>query len=130
MSHYRGKGGKVLGEGRGAGRRDAVEGPGDQAYLGKGGKVVGGGRGAGRQGTVEETGDEVVWLARDVRLTGKGGQGSGQYEKPSGAKLKRRFSCATCHDNCCGLARELVATAFKLRKVTMSPKVLMVVICI
>ena len=60
MSYYRGKGGKVLGEGRGVGRREAVEGPGDEAFRGKGGKVVGGGRGAGRQETVEETGDEVV----------------------------------------------------------------------
>ena len=122
MSYTRGKGGKVLGEGCGAGCHDGVEG--DGVYYRKGGKVVGGGRGAGHQEALEGHGEDVVWLARDVRLTGKGGQGSGQIEKPSGAKPKRRFSCATCHDNCCGLARELVAVAFKMGKVTMSPKVL------
>ena len=89
MSHYRGKGGKVLGEGRGAGRHDAVEGPGDGVYYRKGGKVVGGGRGAGHQEALEGHGEDVVWMARDVRLTGKGGQGSGQIEKPSGVKPKR-----------------------------------------
>ena len=96
-------------------------------YRGKGGKLLGEGRGAGRQGDVGESGDEVVWLARDVRETAKWKQGSGRYEKPSGAKPRKRFACATCHDNCCGLARELVATAFNLGKITMSPKVLIVV---
>ena len=81
-------------------------------------------------GAGEGPGDEVVWLARDVRETDKGEQGPGLQEKPSGARPKKRYSCATCHDNCCGLARELVATAFKLGKVTMSPKVLIVVISI
>ena len=98
---------------------------------GKGGKVLGEGRGAGSQGAGEGPEGQVTWLARDVRETDKGEQGPGRRpEKPSGAKPKKRYSCATCHDNCCGLARELVATAFGLGKVTMSPKVLMVVVCI
>ena len=129
MSYYRGKGGKVVGEGRGAGRQEAQEGPREEVHRGKGGKVLGGGRGVGPQEAVEGSGEDVVWLARDVRLTGRGGQGTGGCMKPDGAKPKRWYSCATCHDNCCGLARELVATAFKLGKVTMSPKVMMVVIC-
>ena len=90
--------------------------------------MLGEGRGVGRQGAGEGPGDEVVWLARDVGETKKGEQGL--QERPSGARPKKRYSCATCHDNCCGLARELVATAFKLGKVTMSPKVLIVVISI
>ena len=130
MSYYRGKGGKVLGEGRGAGRLDSVEGPGDGVYHGQGGKVVRGGRGGGRQETVDGQEDDVVWLARDVRLTGRGEKGSGPCVKPNGAKPKRHFLCATCQDNCCGLARELVAAAFKLGKISMSPKVLMVVACL
>ena len=100
MSYVRGKGGKVLGEGRGAGCR-----------------------GVG-QGLAEEAGEGVVWPARDVRLTGKGGQGSGQVERQGGAKPRRRFSCLTCQDNCCGLARELVRVAFKMGKITMTPKVM------
>ena len=79
---------------------------------------------------MEGSEDDVVWLARDVRLTGRGEKGTGQYVKPNGAKPKRRFACATCHDNCCGLARELVAMAFKLGKISMTPKVLIVVICL
>ena len=121
MSYIRGKGGKVLGEGRGAGRHDGVEG--DGVYYRKGGKGVGGGREVGHQRAIEEHREDVVWLARDVRLT-KGGQGSGHIERQGGAKPKRRFSCATCQDNCCGLARELVRVAFKMGKVTMSPKVM------
>ena len=92
--------------------------------------MLGEGRGVGRQGAGEGPGDEVVWLARDVRETDKGEQGPGLQERPSGAKPKKLYSCATCHDNCCGLARELVATAFKLGKVTMSPQVLIVVVSI
>ena len=92
--------------------------------------MLGEGRGVGCQGAGEGPGDEVVWLARDVRETDKGEQGPGLQEKPSGARPKKRYSFATYHDNCCGLARELVATAFKLGKVTMLPKVLMVVVCI
>ena len=84
--------------------------------LGEGRGAVRHGRGVG-QGVVEEHNEDVVWPARDVRLT-KGGQGTG------GAKPKRRYSCVTCQDNCCGLARELVKEAFKMGKVVMSPKVL------
>ena len=105
MSYIRGKGGKVLGEGRGAG----------------------GGRGVGLQGAAEDSGEGVVWLARDIRNT-KGGQGSGQVERQGGARPRRRFSCNTCQDNCCGLARELVRVAFKMGKVTMSPKVMLLIV--
>ena len=95
-------------------------------HRGKGGKVLGEGRGAGAQGS-----GEVTWLARDVRETDKGEQGPGRRpEKLTGAKPKKRYSCSTCHDNCCGLARELVASAFRLGKITMSPKVLIVIVCI
>ena len=98
---------------------------------GKGGKVLGEGRGAGYQGAGEGSDDQVTWLARDVRETDRGVQGAVRRpEKPSGAKPKKCYSCAMCHDLCCGLARELVATAFGLGKVTMSPKVFIVVVCI
>ena len=89
--------------------------------------MLGEGCGGGYQGAGEGSGDEVTWLARDVRETGRGEQGAGR--QPSGARPKKRYSCATCHDLCCGLARELVATAFGLGKVTMSPKVIIVVVC-
>ena len=101
MSYVRGKGGKVLGEGRGAG-----------------------GRGVGQPGFAGEARESVVWPARDIRSTGRGGQGSGQVERQGGAKPRRRFECLTCQDNCCGLARELVRVAFKMGKITMTPKVM------
>ena len=99
MSHIRGKGGKVLGEGRGALRY---------------------GRGVG-----QGEGENVVWPARDIRST-KGGQGASgaKLGGTGGAKPKRRFSCVNCQDNCCGLARELVKGAFKMDRVVMSPKVM------
>ena len=118
MSYVRGKGGKVLGEGRGAG----VDG--DGAYYRQGGKGVGGGRGVGVQGAIGGFKKDVVWPARDIRSTGRGGQGSGQVNRQGVAKPRRKFSCSTCQDNCCGLARELVRVAFKMGRVTMSPKVM------
>ena len=97
---------------------------------GKGGKVLGEGRGDQYQGAREESSDQVTFPARAFRETYRGIQGAGrQPEKPCGAKPKKRFSCSTCQDLCCGLARELVATAFGLGKVTMSPKVIIVVVC-
>ena len=66
MSHVRGKGGKLLGEGRGAGM------DGDGASFRQGGKGAGGGRGVG---VVEGARDDTVWLARDIRETGRGGKG-------------------------------------------------------
>ena len=118
MSYVHGKGGKMLGEGRGAG----VDG--DGACLRQGGKGVGGGRGVGVQGVVEGTRDDIVWPARDIRSTGRGGQGSGQVKRQGGARPRRKFDCSNCQDNCCGLARELVRVAFKMGRVTMSPKVM------
>ena len=94
MSYCRGKGGKVIGEGRGAG--DGPEG-------------------------------QVTWLSRDVRETGQGEQGARRrQEKPVGQKPRKSFSCSTCQDLCCSL----VTAAFGLGKVTMSRKVLMIVVCI
>ena len=104
MSYIRGKGGKVLGEGRGAGSR-----------------------GVGPQGASEEGSDGVVWLARDIR-NNKGGPGSGQVVRQGGARPRRRFDCNNCQDNCCGLARELVRVAFKMGRVTMSPKVMILIV--
>ena len=61
MSYYRGKGGKVLGEGRGAGRLDSVEGPGDGVYHGQGGKVV-------RGDVVVD--DRTLWMDKRMTLYG------------------------------------------------------------
>ena len=98
---------------------------------GKGGKVIGEGRGAGSTGAGEGPKGQVTWLARDVRETDQGEQGQGRRpEKPSSQKPKKPYSCATCHDLCCGLARELVTAAFGLGKVTMSQKVIEIVVCI
>ena len=112
MAHVRGKGGKLLGEGRGVGM------DGDR----QGGKVSGINRGVG---VVEGSRDDTVWLARDIRETGGGGQHSGQVRGQGGARPKRRFDCSNCQDSCCGLARELVRVAFKMGRVTMSPKVIL-----
>ena len=98
---------------------------------GKGGKVIGEGRGGGSTGAGEGPEGQVTWLSRDVRETVRGELGRGRRpEKLSGQKPKKPYSCATCHDLCCGLARELVAAAFELGEVTMSRKVLKIVVCI
>ena len=100
-------------------------------YRGKRGKVIGEGRGAGSGGAGEGHEAPINWLARDIRETDQGEQGSGRRpEKPSSQKSKKPYSCATCHDLCCGLARELVMAAFGLGKVTMSRKVIMIIVCI
>ena len=83
--------------------------------------MSGGGRGVG---VVEGARDDTVWLARDIRETGRGGHNSGQVKGQGGARPKRRFYCSNCQDTCCGLARELVRVAFKMGRVTMSPKVI------
>ena len=85
---------------------------------GKGGKAIGEGRGAGWAGG-EGHGTPVNWLAQDIRETEQG-----RREKPSGQPRPRKsFTCNTCEDLCCGLARELVSEAFELGKITMSRKV-------
>ena len=99
--------------------------------CGKGGKVIGEGRGAVTSRAGEGPEGQVTWLSRDVRETDQGEQGARRRpEKPVGQKPKKTFSCSTCQDLCCGLARELVTAAFGLGKVTMSRKVLMIVVCI
>ena len=107
MTHVRGNGGKFVGEGRGA-----------VIGSGQGGK---GGRGVG---VGESSREDTVWLARDIRETGRGGAGSGQVRGHGGARPRRRFDCSNCQDTCCGLARELVRVAFKMGRVTLSPKVM------
>ena len=107
MTHVRGSGGKFVGEGRGAGI--------DSRQGGKGGRGV---------GLSEGSREDTVWLARDIRETGRGGAGFGQVRGQGGARPRRRFDCSNCQDTCCGLARELVRVAFKMGRVTMSPKVM------
>ena len=114
MTHVRGNGGKFVGEGRGAGIDNR-----------QGGNMSVGGRGVGlSEGSREDT----VWLARDIRETGRGGAGSGQVRGHGGARPRRRFDCSNCQDTCCGLARELVRVAFKMGRVTMSPKVMILLV--
>ena len=113
MSTVRGKGGKHIGEGRGVGF------DGDIACNRQGGKGSGTGRGV--DGVAR---DDTVWLARDIRETGGGGHLTGQVRGRGGARPRRRYDCVNCEDTCCGLARELVKVAFKMGKVTMSPKVI------
>ena len=110
MTHVRGNGGKFVGEGRGAGIDNR-----------QGGNMSVGGRGVG---LIEGSREDTVWLARDIRETGRGGAGSGQVRGHGGARPRRRFDCSNCQDTCCGLARELVRVAFKMGRVTMSPKVM------
>ena len=61
------------------------------------------------------------YLARDVRLYRM--EGSGARTEKSGSQRPRhvpRYTCGTCHDLCCGLARELVTTAFGLGRSSLS----------
>ena len=97
---------------------------------GKGGKVIGEGRGAGCAGAREGHEAHINWLARDIRETEQGEKGLGRRQEKSSVqqKPKKSFTCVTCQDLCCGLARELVTEAFGLGKVTMSRKVILIVI--
>ena len=115
MSNVRGKGGKHIGEGRGVG----VDG--DVASNRQGGKGSGTGRWVDMSGVAR---DDTVWLARDIRETARGGHITGQVRGQGGARPRRKYDCLNCEDTCCGLARELVKVAFKMGKVTMSPKVI------
>ena len=90
---------------------------------GKGGKAAGEGHGAGRAGG-EGHGAPVRWLAQDIRETEQGHQ-----EKPAGQSRPRKlFDCKNCEDLCCGLACALVAEAFELGAITMSRKVILVIV--
>ena len=81
---------------------------------GKGGKAFGEGHGACRAGG-EGPETPVRWLAQDIRETGHK-----RREKPAGQPRPRKsFTCTTCEDLCCGLARELVSEAFELGEITM-----------
>ena len=106
----RGKGGKLLGEGRGSGL--TVDGD----CLGQGGKGLG--RGVNGQGAAGGSRDDIIYPARDIRTTGRGGQGSGQVNRQGGARPRRKFSCSNCQDNFCGLARELVRVVFKMGRLS------------
>ena len=65
--------------------------------------------------------DNVNYPARDIRLDEV--EGTGTRVERSGSQRPRhvpRYTCGTCHDLCCGLARELVTTAFGLGRTSMS----------
>ena len=76
MSNVRGKGGKLIGEGRGVG----VDG--DVASNRQGGKGSGTGRGV--DGVAR---DDTVWLARDIRETGGGDTSQAKLEDGVGPGL-------------------------------------------
>ena len=89
--------------------------------ISKGGKATG-----ARPRTVSTEGsegreDEIVYPARDI--CSEGYDGPGRRMERSGSQRPRhvpRYTCGTCHDLCCGLARELVTTAFGLGRINMS----------
>ena len=88
----------------------------------KGGKATGARRRTVSTGENEGRGDEIVYPARDIRSEGY--QGPGRRLERSGSQRPRKsYTCGTCHDLCCGLARELVTAAFGLGRITMSRKV-------
>ena len=65
-------------------------------------------------------GGDDRYPARDIRYEVEG-QGS-RSERSSSQRPRHvpRYTCGTCHDLCCGLARELITTAFGLGKIKMS----------
>ena len=88
----------------------------------KGGKATGARRKTVSTGESGGRGEETVFPARDIRCEGY--QGSGRRLERSGSQRPRKsYTCGTCHDLCCGLARELVTAAFGLGRITMSRKV-------
>ena len=65
-------------------------------------------------------GNEDHYPARDIRYEM---EGSGSRTERSSSQRPRhvpRYTCGTCHDLCCGLARELVTTAFGLGRSSLS----------
>ena len=87
----------------------------------KGGKATGARRRTVSTGENEGRGDEIVYPARDIRSEGY--QGPGRRLERSGSQRPRhvpRYTCGTCQDLCCGLARELVSTAFGLGRSSLS----------
>ena len=65
-------------------------------------------------------GGEDRYPARDIRFEVEG-QGT-RSDRTSSQRPRHvpRYNCGTCHDLCCGLARELVSTAFGLGKSSLS----------
>ena len=89
--------------------------------ISKGGKATGARRRTVSSGEHGDREDEVVYPARDIRSEGY--QGPGRRLERSVSQRPRhvpRYTCGTCHDLCCGLARELVTAAFGLGRITMS----------
>ena len=68
----------------------------------------------------------VTWLARDVRDTKDTGTKPCVQPKPNEwSKVKRgKGVCSLCGGICCGDARELIAEAFGMGKIQVSPKVI------
>ena len=89
--------------------------------VSKGGKATGARPKTVSTGGNEGREDEINYPARDIRRDGI--EGSGIRMERSGSQRPRhvpRYTCGTCHDLCCGLARELVTTAFGLGRISMS----------
>ena len=65
----------------------------------------------------------VTWLAKDVRDTGT--KPRVQPKPNEWSKVKRgKGVCSLCGGICCGAARELIAEAFGMGKIQVSPKVI------
>ena len=67
---------------------------------------------------------EDCYPARDIRY--EEGQGT-HVAKPNGQRPSK-YTCSTCQDLCCGLARELVTKAFGLGKSSLSRRVSSVIV--
>ena len=61
---------------------------------------------------------EDRYPARDIRY----GEGQGTHTAKTGQRPSHvpKYTCSTCQDLCCGLARELVTMAFGLGKSSLS----------
>ena len=65
--------------------------------------------------------DGIIFPARDIRRDGV--EGPRVRMERNGSQRSRhvpRYTCGTCQDLCCGLARELVTAAFSLGRIEMS----------
>ena len=67
-------------------------------------------------------GDKVNWPARDWRYYGAKPKAKPQ-PKPQPKVKKGKDVCGICAGVCCGTARALIAEAFGLGCITLSPKV-------
>ena len=69
--------------------------------------------------TMSTGGGEDRYPARDIRYE----EGQGTHTAKTGGQRPShvpKYTCSTCQDLCCGLARELVSTAFGLGKSNLS----------